>query len=87
MSTVKTVLDQGNGGNLGRVNSKLYDALEVLEAVNVAMAVATHALLPLADIDFHGKWRIHKALRALSIHDAARADVKLCEEVLKDMDT
>ena len=85
MSTIKTVLDIGGCAEGTTAGNRLHNALEVLEAVNVAMAVATHALVPLADLDFHGKWRIQKAIRALGFYDPTRADAALALKILNDM--
>lgn len=72
---INKILDAGQGGTLVQVAGKLIDALELIERLNFVMVDAVGTLEPLADLDFHGKWRIQKAidrLQAVSCPEQAR---------------
>lgn len=72
---INKILEAGQGGTLVEVGGKLIDALELIERLNFVMVNAIGTLEPLADLDFHGKWRIQKAiasLQAVSCADQAR---------------
>ena len=63
--TINKILEAGQGGTLAEVAGKLIDALEFIERMNFVMVTAAGTLEPLADLDFHGKWRIQKAIASL----------------------
>jgi ATP-dependent protease HslVU (ClpYQ) peptidase subunit len=77
---IAKVLDAGQGGTLVEVGGKLIDALELIERLNMVMAEVHGTLEPLASLDFHGKWRINKAINRLSIFSEEHA--KLTFEAL-----
>lgn len=53
----------------------IYEACSLIEEMNIQMEIAAGSLSCLRDLDFHGKWRIQRALHALSIRDTHRADM------------
>lgn len=74
MSKVKNILDFADKQTAGQ---PFDSAIKVIWEMNIAMQVAAGALELLKDREFDGKWRIRRALQALSIRDQHRADLAL----------
>lgn len=82
-SPVKDFLDSVTGH--AHDSALLVQAIQLIEEMNEAMEIAAGALAPLGDIDFHGKWRIKRALHVLGMRDQGRASTALADRFITQM--
>lgn len=66
------VIAAGLGDSLLECRVNLAMALDLIEQMNFSMVHIITTLEPIADLDFHGKWRIHAAIEEMQYHSCPK---------------